>query len=213
MKKHLQILMAGALIVVPLGVTAMIIGWVGEKLADLGQWLLNATGLIKQVSPTYIDYAPWGGVLLGLAALYLIGLLANLWIFKKGFKLMDHIIGKLPGIKTIYESVRDLMKLFGGDSGKMGYAVLYKPDGSHVRQLGIVTNENPAGRAEGDDSVIVYLPMGYMIGGPIVYASPADLERLDMPVETALKLAATAFISVGDKATPALPNENKSLPG
>jgi hypothetical protein len=37
--------------------------------------------------------------------------------------------------------------------------------------------------------------MGYMIGGPIVFASPGDIQKLDMSVETAMRLAATAFIA------------------
>ena len=45
--------------------------------------------------------------------------------------------------------------------------------------------------------MLVYLPMAYMIGGPIVYAKPSELEYIDMPVEMALKLAATAFIGGG----------------
>ena len=42
--------------------------------------------------------------------------------------------------------------------------------------------------------VLLYLPLGYMIGGPIIYAPPEELEPVDMSAEVALKLAVTAFV-------------------
>jgi len=195
MKKHLKILMAGALVVVPLAATMWVIAWIGGMFSGMGYSLLETLGLAEKFNSTYEPYAGVVGVLAVLVMVYLVGLLANFWMFRKIFGLVDRLLSSLPGIKTIYESIRDLLTLFGGDSKNMGYAVLYTPPGLGYKQLGILTNEHPAGLAEGDDRVIVYLPMGYMIGGPCIYAKPEDVERLDISVETALKLSATAFIS------------------
>ena len=195
MKKHLKILMAGALVVVPLAATMWVIAWIGGMFSGMGYSLLETLGLAEKFNATYEPYAGVVGVLAVLVMVYLVGLLANFWMFRKVFGLVDRLLSSLPGIKTIYESIRDLLTLFGGDSKNMGHAVLYTPPGLGYKQLGILTNEHPAGLAEGDNRVIVYLPMGYMIGGPCVYARREDVERLDMSVETALKLSATAFIS------------------
>ncbi|RKY25407.1 MAG: hypothetical protein DRP83_06255 [Planctomycetota bacterium] len=195
MKKHLKILMAGALVVVPLAATVWVIAWIGGMFSGMGYSLLETLGLAEKFNATYEPYAGVVGVLAVLVMVYLVGLLANFWMFRKVFGLVDRLLSSLPGIKTIYESIRDLLTLFGGDSKNMGHAVLYTPPGLGYKQLGILTNEHPAGLAEGDNRVIVYLPMGYMIGGPCVYARREDVERLDMSVETALKLSATAFIS------------------
>ena len=195
MKKHLKILMAGALVVVPLAATVWVIAWIGGMFSGMGYSLLETLGLAEKFNATYEPYAGVVGVLAVLVMVYLVGLLANFWMFRKVFGLVDRLLSSLPGIKTIYESIRDLLTLFGGDSKNMGHAVLYTPPGLGYKQLGILTNEHPAGLAEGDNRVIVYLPMGYMIGGPCVYARHEDVERLDMSVETALKLSATAFIS------------------
>ena len=198
MKKHLRIFMSGALVVIPLAVTVWLIIWIGEALGGMGSRLLEATGLLEQLHPVFQKFAGWIGIVIAVVVVYLIGVLANIWLFRGLFRLLDRAISHVPGVKTVYESVRDLMKLFGG-AGSMGHVVLYKPRGSPVKMLGIVTSEKPAGRPEGDNSVLVYLPMGYMIGGPIVFASPDDIEPLDMPVETALKLAATAFVGIRDQ--------------
>lgn len=199
MKKQLKILMAGMLVVVPLAVTIWIIIWIGGIFEGLGRDLLDSLGLIEKFDDTYKRYAGAIGILAGLIIVYFIGLLANFWIFNRIFGLLDRVLSSLPGIKTIYESVRDLLKLFGGGSSKMGRVVLYTTPNSGQKQLGIVTNENPVGLTEGDKRVIVYLPMGYMIGGPCVYARPEDIEPVDIPVETALKLSATAFISTANE--------------
>ena len=198
MNKHLKVLMTGALILVPLAITIWLIVWIGTALGGLGYKLMDAIGVVEQIQPEYRIWAGAIGVVVVLVIVYLTGLMGNVWFFKKFFGLVDHLISRVSGVKTIYESVRDLMKLFGGQQGSMGRVVLYTPAGSGMKLLGIVTNEEPQGRPEGDDSVLVYLPLGYMIGGPIVYASPTQLESVDMPAETALKLAMTAFVSVKD---------------
>jgi uncharacterized membrane protein len=194
MKKHIRILMSGVLIVIPLAATAWVVSWITHALAGLGEALLQKTTLDRHITPDWHGWAIWLGLLGALIALYLVGLMARFWLFQRIFDAVDRLLSHLPGIKTIYESIRDLLKLFGGDAGRMGRVVLYSPPGSGMKLLGIVTNENPLGRPDGDNSVIVYLPLGYMIGGPIVYARPDSIEPVDMPVETALKLAATAFI-------------------
>ena len=195
MSKHLKILMAGALVVVPLAATVWVIAWIGGMFSSMGYSLLEALGVAKKLDAAYEPYAGVLGIVAVLVMVYLVGLGANFWMFRKVFSLVDRLLSSLPGVKTIYESVRDLLTLFGGDSRNMGHAVLYSPPGLGYKQLGIVTNEHPEGLAEGDDRVIIYLPMAYMIGGPCVYARPEDIQRLDMSVETALKLSATAFIT------------------
>ena len=186
--------MAGALIVIPLAATITVLIWVGSYLGKLGYDLFTNTPVLQDnfKGPTWLVSII--GILAVCVVLYAIGILANFWLFKKIFKLLDRMMSSLPGIKTIYESVRDLMKLFGSSNGQMGDVVIYTEPVTGVRKLGIVTNESPAGLKPDDKSVLVWLPMGYMIGGPIVFADPSHLEKIDMSVETALKLATTAFI-------------------
>ncbi|MBN1942485.1 MAG: DUF502 domain-containing protein [Phycisphaerae bacterium] len=197
MTRHVKTFMTGVLILAPLAITIWLIVWIGTALGALGYRLMDTVGLVEQFQPEYRVWAGAIGVVVVLVGVFLTGLLGNIWFFKKFFALVDHLVSAVPGVKTIYESVRDLLKLFGGEKGSMGRVVLYKPTGG-VKMLGIVTNEAPAGRPEGDDSVLVYLPLGYMIGGPIIYAAPDQLEPVDMSAETALKLAMTAFVSVKD---------------
>lgn len=188
MQKQIRIFLAGSVVVVPLAITVYVV-W------SVGTWL---DGLVSVPLADRGVGLPRGvGALIIVAAIYGVGLLTHLWGFRLAFSLIDRLLASLPGIKTLYESVRDLMKLFGGAAGRAGKAVRYSPPGSDASMLGILTNDRPAGVAgpgEADRVVAVYLPLSYMVGGPTLYVSPAHLRNVDLSVEQVLKLAATAHL-------------------
>jgi len=194
MNKQLGIFLAGVIIVVPVVVTAYAVWWVGVRLDAVGAILLDR---VK------VPYVPGVGIVVVLAGIYLIGLLARFLLFRKALSLLEGIIARVPGVKTIYESVRDLMGLFGRDSQRMGRVVEYRPPGSAAAMLAILTNDQPPGiaREAADGKVAIYLPFSYMFGGITIFVEPQHLRDVDMTVETALKLAATAAVTSKPQAT------------
>lgn len=184
--------MAGMILIAPIAVTVWAIVWIGSILDQWGRSFLPA------------NTPPGLGAVVLIVGVYFVGLLAQMWLFKGIFAWVEKLLVKLPGIKTVYESTRDLLKLFGGDANKMGKVVKYTFPDSKLTVLGILTNENPpAGQmADGTKTAAVYLPFSYMIGGVTVYARPEEIQNVDMPVEQAMKLCAIAF--VGDEAKPEL---------
>lgn len=191
MKKQLGIFLAGVMVVVPFAVTAYIIWWAGTAMDGL------VRSSIEAVFPGVEDWWHSGmGIILLLVCIYFIGLLTHLWVFRWALGLIERIFSRLPGIKSIYESVRDILNLFGGDANKTGQAVRYRVPGTEIDLLGIRTSTSPKA-AEGSDKVAVYLPMSYMIGGPTLYVSPDSLEPIDMSVEEVMKVAAIAGASTG----------------
>ena len=192
-KKQLGIFLAGVMVIVPFAVTVYVIWWVGTSLDSL------ARSGIEAISPGVEDWwFPGAGVIVLLVGIYLIGLLTRLWGFRCMLGLIERIFSRLPGVKSIYESVRDILNLFGGDASKTGQAVRYRVPGPEIDLLGIRTSTNPVATEGSDtDKVAVYLPMSYMIGGPTVYVSPDSLEPVDMTVEEAMKVAAIAGASTG----------------
>ncbi len=197
MKRQAKIFLAGALIIVPVAITLYVLYSVAASLDGLG------TRVLQGFWPEVQSFPGAGAVLL-IATVYFVGLLTHVWVFRNAFSRLERLMARLPGVKVIYESVRDLMKLFGGDSKSMGRVVEYRPPGTNLTMLGILTNENPGtvGQSDGTKRVAVYLPLAYMFGGPTVYAEPKDLVELNMPVEQALRLAATA--NLGSAVTPSV---------
>jgi len=210
--RQVRIFFAGALILVPLAITAWVIWSVGAWLDNLG---FEALGRLGADVPDNQEERTRGiGALILLGIIYLVGLLTHLWLFRGVFGLLERLVTHVPGVKTIYESVRDLMKLFGGESRRMGRVVQYNRPGSDMAFLGVLTNENPLGLPENDPNrkVSVYLPLSYMIGGPTLLVSPKHIVEVDLSVEQCMKLCATA--QVGSKAiVPPRPDGGKALRG
>ncbi len=186
MRKQIQIFLTGVMVITPFAVTAYVVWWAGTAMDGL------ARSGIEAISPGVEDWwFPGAGVICLLVGVYIIGLLARLWGFRWILGTMERIFSRLPGIKTVYESVRDVLKLFGGDANRMGQVVRYRLPGTEIDLLGIRTSTSPRA-AGGEGKVAVYLPMSYMIGGPTVYVDSESVEPIDMSVEEAMRIAATA---------------------
>ncbi|MFP3937791.1 MAG: DUF502 domain-containing protein [Phycisphaerae bacterium] len=204
MKKQLHVFLAGVLVVIPFAVTIWVVYTAGSWLGMLGGGMLESVGLMDEPGESWRRWGPYAGAAIILATIYLVGLLTRFWIFRGLLGLLDRLFERLPGIKTVYQSVRELMKLFGPDSKKMGRTVLYRPPDEQAIKLGLLTNDDPR-EVQCDDGVqrvAVYFPFAYMIGGPLVYVPREHVEEVDIPVETALKLAATAHIGIHAQALP-----------
>lgn len=202
MNKPTRTLLAGVVTVVPIAATAYVVWWAATSLGALGYKLADYIGLVNNIarpdgtSPGDGRLAAFVGVLIVLAAIYAIGLLTRWAVFRWTLDLLDRWISHLPGVKVVYESIRDLLKLFGGNTSQMGRAVLYHVPGTEITLLGILTNEKPAGFKghSGNGKVAIYIPFSYMLGGMVLYASPEHIEDSDLTVDQAMKLAATAHV-------------------
>jgi uncharacterized membrane protein len=204
MNKQMQILLAGVLAIVPIAVTVWVLWWAVAGIGEMGAQLLAAAWPDID-SDAVAPYRVLIGLPVILALVYLVGWMTRSWLFGGVFRLTDRILSRLPGIKTIYESVRDLLNLFGGDAEKMGKVVLYRQPQTDTMILGIQTNEHPLGVDDNttEHRVAVYQPFGYMFGGPVYYVPADQVVEIDMSVDQCLKLCATAHVGAvtrGDKA-------------
>ncbi|MCE5277785.1 MAG: DUF502 domain-containing protein [Planctomycetaceae bacterium] len=189
MQRQLRILLAGVVVVAPLAATAWVVWSLGAWLEGMGRTLL------PKIFPGII-LLPGVGAGVVIVLVYLVGLLTHFYMFNALLSRLDQLLTRVPGIKTIYESVRDLLKLFGRGSERMGRVVRWRVPGTEMTALGVLTNEKPAGAGpDGGNKVAVYLPFSYMFGGMTVFVPQDHLEAVDMPVEEALKLCATAQVS------------------
>lgn len=198
MKRQLRILLTGLFVVVPFAITVWLIWKVGLMLDELGVNLA-----LKPIWDLFNLHDQWNlqkihgvGAIILIVGIYLVGLLMHFWVFRSLVDLFERLFEKVPGVKTIYESVRDLLKLFGSESRKkMGRVVEYRPPGAVMGVLGILTNEQPIGTGD-EDKVAVYFPLAYMIGGPVLFIPRDHLQEVDMPVERALRLCATGQVGI-----------------
>jgi len=204
MKRQLRIFLTGLLVVVPFAITVWVIWKAGSWLDEGGVnlFIKPIWDLFRLDDNWPLENVHGVGAVLLVVSVYLVGLLMHFWMFRRAVDLMAAIFRRVPGVKTIYESVRDLLNLFDPRAAKtMGKVVEYVAPGSEMGILGILTNDQPEG-AFGDEKAAVYLPLAYMIGGPVVFLPRDHLRDVDMPVEKALRLCATAQVAASEDDEP-----------
>jgi uncharacterized membrane protein len=189
MKLVIRMFLTGLAAVLPVTVTLYVVYWLGSTAeAFLG-------GGLKMLIPDS-RYWPGMGVVAGLVLVFVIGALMKAWLFRKLFRWGERLVERIPLVKALYGAVRDLMGFFSGsDTKAMRRAVMVTVGNTPVRLIGFVTREHfgdlPAGIG-GDDTVAVYLPMSYQIGGFTTFVPRSAIQPVDMSIEQAMRFAVTA---------------------
>jgi uncharacterized membrane protein len=196
MKSALKIFFKGLVVVIPLGVTMYVIFWLGSSaealLAPPLRRLLPADGLLR--------YRQGTGVLIGLAAVFVVGLLTYTFVFRKVLDWIELLLNKVPLVKSLYGGLRDLMDLLSRTQ-EMAKAneVVAVEFGKDLRLLGFITQPEtegiPAPLTDEEDRVAVYLPMSYQLGGYTLFVDRSRLHPIDMSIEDGMRYALTAAMS------------------
>jgi len=140
MKRQIEIFLAGVMVVAPLAVTVYVVWWLGSGLDGL------VRSVVEAVSDQAAEKLPPGtGALVLVVGVYLVGLMTRVWGLRWVTAGVERLFLRLPVVRSLYESVRDMLKLFGGDPGRMGQVVRYRLPGTEVEVLGIQTSSAPRG--------------------------------------------------------------------
>lgn len=188
MKKLGNLFLQGLIAILPIAATIFILYWLGSYAESV------LGGLLKRGLPDNW-YWPGMGLLAGLVATCFIGMLVDAYLFQQLNKIAGNILSRIPVVKTIYNGVRDITAFLSTSRRKNGLrtTVLVRLN-DHMRVVGFVTANNVPYDAD-QESVTVYLPMSYQIGGYTVYIPKDRLEPLDMPIEDAMRMVITAGMS------------------
>ena len=200
MKRISQYFLRGLLTALPLGLTVYL----------LYVFLHWSETLAMQLTRPLIGeyYVPGMGLGLGVACIFLLGILVSQPGVGKLLSLVELPFTNLPVVKSIYSSLKDFADYFSPrrDAAAQQMVVVLKIPGQALEVVGLVTRQSvdtlPAGFLQGD-RVAVYLPMGYMIGGYTVFVPRAWVQQIDMPVEEAMRASLFAWMSTATHDTSA----------
>jgi uncharacterized membrane protein len=187
-----KILITGFITLLPVVLTIYLLYWLA---VSSEQVMGNALKLILPDSA----YFPGLGMIAGLALVFIVGLMMNAYMVRKIFALGEQLLYHLPLIKTIYRAFRDFFDFFSPKKEQFGQVVAVTFNGMEL--VGFVTQENPQRLPESfrdRDSVLVYLPMSYMVGGYTVLVPRSELRPLKMNMEEAMRFVLTAGITGKD---------------
>ena len=185
MRKIWNTILKGLVAVLPTGLTVYVVYW----LAVTAERVFSS--LIKIVVPAGV-YWPGLGLLTGLVVLYFVGLAVNAYVVGRALRLSDKLFARIPVVKTIYLAIRDFMRFFpSSGKGSDLQRVVLVPFGPG-KVLGFVTAESGdmlRRAATVGETIAVYLPMSYMVGGYTVFL-PRDLvEPTSLSVEEGMRIA------------------------
>ena len=179
----------GLLIVVPLTVTIYVIYGVFT-------WI---DGLLR-VDGWFNHSVPGLGFVLTLSIIVLFGALGSNIVAKRLISFLEKFLNRLPLVKLIYFSLKDLIGAFVGEKKSFRIPVLVElyPE-SGVKVLGFVTSEE-TGLPGVSDHVAVYLPQSYNYSGTLVIVPRARITLLP-PAESArwLSFIVSGGVSRGPK--------------
>jgi uncharacterized membrane protein len=190
-----KIFLKGLAAVLPIAITIYILYWLGSTAVSL------TSPVIEKALPDIKE--PWKQGVLGVASVFVlvfgVGLLMNAWIVRVLFSWGEELLQKIPLVKTLYGSVRDLMGFFAGsEKGRFNKVVMVNLGGTGARILGMVTRESFSDLPDGiggGDRVAVYLPMSYQVGGFTAIVPRSAIEQVEMSMEEAMRFAVTAGMS------------------
>jgi uncharacterized membrane protein len=122
---------------------------------------------------------PGVGFAITIALVTLVGFLGSNFITRSAIGLLDRILNRLPFVRLLYGSTKDLLNAFVGEKRRFDKPVMVRISAdARARMLGFVTQDSLA-RLGLDGFVAVYFPQSYNFAGNVL-AFPADqVERID----------------------------------
>ncbi len=184
----------GLLAMLPAVLTIYILFWLGST----AETFLG--GIIQVVLPPGW-YWPGMGLIAGLGVAFGVGLLLRGWLMRRTLAWGEALLNRIPLVKTVYGSVKDLTGFFSGEKDRQfGQVVTVEIQNGDVpmRLIGFVTRTDFAGLPAGlggDDMVAVYLPMSYQIGGYTLIVPRRAVRPLAMSKQQAMRFTLTAGMS------------------
>lgn len=122
---------------------------------------------------------PGLGLAITVVSITVVGLLTSNVVGRRTLEALEKGIDKLPVVKLLYQSVKDLMGAFVGDKKSFDKPVMVEVfPGQGIKMLGFVTCTH-FDDAKLRDHVAVYLPQSYNFAGNLLVVPRDRVEEVD----------------------------------
>ncbi|MBR6252138.1 MAG: DUF502 domain-containing protein [Bacteroidales bacterium] len=192
MKRFASYFLQGLLYLVPIAATLYVI-YVAVRYG------VKFTHLLSQVTGTMIP--GWISIVLIVVAIAFIGYISKMIIATPTAQFFDRLMKRMPIIRFVYSSVRDLMQAFVGKQRKFDSPVLVRisSDGS-ISRLGFIT-QNDLSQLGINNMISVYLPGSYGILGELIIVPKENVTPLNTNSAELMKFIVSGGITnVNDNA-------------
>lgn len=181
MNKITRYFFEGLLLLAPVAITLYVILWIVK--------------FIDQLNPTSI---PGMGLVITVAVITLTGYFASHYLARAVGRSVEALFARLPFIKMLYQSLKDLMEAFVGAKKSFDKPVLVSLiPGGGASVIGFVTLETLESIGL-KDKVAVYLPQSYNFAGNLIVVSKEQVTPIDAPSGAVMALIVSGGISAGN---------------
>jgi uncharacterized membrane protein len=179
---------AGFFVVVPLFISVAAIIWVFGVVDGL------TTPLYDRVLGRRI---PGLGTLTTAVAIVLVGAFARNVIGRRVLQRGEAWLLKVPGFRTIYAPVKQLIVAFSPDNESGFKRVVMVEDAKRGFVLGFLTREFAIDRGRGPEALLaVYVPTNHLYLGDIVIVEPERATFPDITVEDGIRIFLTGGMAL-----------------
>lgn len=160
MKKLLGYFLQGLLYLVPISVTIYIV--------------VESIKFVDGIIPVDI---PGLGLLTILITVTIVGFIGRTLLTRQILNF-DKILERVPLIKIIYTSVKDLLSAFVGKKKRFTEPVLVKMEGD-VERFGFITQKDLSHLGIAPDKIGVYIPFSYAVTGNLIVVPKKNVTPVD----------------------------------
>ena len=189
-KALLNYLIKGLLIVLPIGLSIFIVIW---AVTTVDSWV-NVNNILG-VNPVTGESQniPGLGLVLVVGIILMAGIFVTYFVTEPMYNWFQRMMDKLPIVKFIYSSIKDLTEAFVGDEKKFSHPVLVEVEGG-MKRIGFLT-QNDLSKLGLPGDAIVYFPFSYSFAGQVYVVSKEKIKPLNMNAADAMKLVVSGGVS------------------
>src|SRR5258706_10210996 len=143
---------------------------------------------------------PGLGFAIILTAITIFGYFSSIFAFRRLGEWFDHLVNRIPLVKLVYSSVKDLLAAFVGDKKKFDRPVLVTINKENqLHRIGFIT-QSDLSELGLKDMVGVYFPQSYAVAGGHFRVPKENVKPLNLPGGAAMKFIISGGVSGFDEA-------------
>lgn len=162
-------------------------------------WIFQTLDSFIRVKIPHVGIIPGVGVLIMLVGITLVGYLSSSFILGRLFDLFESLLERIPVIKYLYSSLKDVFDALMGEKKKFDHPVLANIYADDVWELGFITKQDVSEFGL-KDVMAVYVPMSLAISGKVYFVKTSKITPLtNVSAGDAMKFAVSGGVTGGDR--------------
>ncbi|MEA5460608.1 DUF502 domain-containing protein [Arcicella sp. LKC2W] len=156
--------------------------------------------LLDSLDSHFYFYFRGTGLALMVAIIMVVGFLGSTFISVPVVQIFEDGLARLPLVRLIYFSLKDLVEAFVGDKKKFNQPVkiLFNKENG-IQKIGFITQSDLQFLDIPEDSVMVYCPHSYAFSGEMFIVPTTSVTLLHLPTSDVMKMIISGGVSLSQE--------------